>query len=95
MGLTDYGNPLIAVFSFKYLGRVMPASDENWKVVISNIWKEQRKWAQLLRVLGWEGKDTPTSGNFYLAVVQAVLLFGLDIWVMSPRIGSTLGGLHH
>ena len=28
-------------------------------------------------------------------VVQATLLFRVETWVMSPRIGNTLGRLHH
>ena len=45
------------------------------------------------------GKDTgmvgcqPTViGNFFKAVVQAVLLFGLETWVMTPRMVRSLGG---
>ena len=49
----------------------------------------------MLRILGWEGADPWTLGNFYKAVVQATLLFGEDTWVMYPRIGRTLSGFHH
>ena len=45
------------------------------------------------------GKDTgmvgcqPTViGDFFKAVVQAVLLFGLETWVMTPRMVRSLGG---
>ena len=31
---------------------------------------------------------------FYVSVVQAVLLYGSDMWVRSPRIGSNLGLFH-
>ena len=31
----------------------------------------------------------------YIAVVQAVMLYGLETWVMSPRIDRALGGFHH
>ena len=31
----------------------------------------------------------------YVSVVQAVLIYGLDTWVMSPHIGNTLGRFHH
>ena len=30
-----------------------------------------------------------------MSVVQAVLLYGSDMWVRSPRIGSTLELFHH
>ena len=36
-----------------------------------------------------------TLGIFYTAVVQAVLLYRLETWVMSLWIGKTLGGFHH
>ena len=45
--------------------------------------------------MGREGEDPCTSGTFDKAVVQATLLFGLETWVMTPRIGSTLGEFHH
>ena len=28
-------------------------------------------------------------------VVQVILLYGLDRWVMSPCFGRTMGGSHH
>ena len=33
------------------------------------------------------------SGFFLKAVIQAVLLFGADTWVVTPRRGKDLGGL--
>ena len=32
------------------------------------------------------------SGFFFKAVVQAVLLFGAETWVVTPRMGQFLGG---
>ena len=34
-----YGTPLTAVPSFKYLGRTLSSSDENWPTVEQNIWR--------------------------------------------------------
>ena len=31
----------------------------------------------------------------HIAVVQAVLLYGLEMWVMPPRIWMTLGGFQY
>ena len=47
------------------------------------------------RVLGWEGEDSRTLGVFYREVVQVVLIFGSETWVMSPRIRKNLGRFHH
>ena len=76
MALTIYWQPLTAVSSFKYLGRILPALDYDWPVVVSNLRKLRNKWAHLSRLLGQEGADAKMSGNFYREVVQAVLLFG-------------------
>ena len=34
-------------------------------------------------------------GMFYITVVQEVILYGLDTWLMSSQIWKTLGGFHH
>ena len=90
-----YGRPLEAVLRFKYLGRVLTASDDNWLAVFGNPRKARRRWTWMLRILRWKGSDPWEYGKFYKAVVQPTLLFGAEIWVMSARIGRTLGGLHH
>ena len=35
------------------------------------------------------------EGRFYVAVVQAMLLFGSEAWVMTPRSEKALEGFHH
>ena len=37
-----------------------------------------------------EGADKRVSGNFFKAVVQVVLLFGAETWVLTPRIERAL-----
>ena len=91
MDLTTYGHPLMAVSSFKYLGRVLSASDDDWPVVVSNTRKAHNDWASLSMVLGQEGVDTRTQGNFYMELVQVVILFGFYFWVMYQHIGRILG----
>ena len=67
---------MVAVLEFKYLGRVLMESDENWPEVVGNLSKGQQRWVQMLRILGQEGAEPRTSGNFYKAVVQATLMLG-------------------
>ena len=57
--------------------------------------KSRKSWYQLDRVWEREGADTRTSGYFYITVVQAILLFRLEIWVVTPRIKRLLGYFHH
>ena len=75
--------------------RVLLASVNDWTEVVANLRKARKKWAHLWRVLGWEGIDARTLGNFKMAVVQAVLIFQSETWVMYPSIGRTLSGFHH
>ena len=39
-----------------------------------------------------EGVNPRALGMFYKAVVQAVLIFGVETWVMTPHMGLALGG---
>ena len=34
-------------------------------------------------------------GKFYVVVVQAVLLFGAETWVVTPRLEKALEGFHN
>ena len=40
----------------------------------------------MVNILGREGADRRTAGRFYVAVVQEVLLFGSEMWVMTPQL---------
>ena len=57
MALIAYCCTLMVVSYFKYLGRVLSASDNDWLAVILSFWRAQQKRAQPLRVLGQEGED--------------------------------------
>ena len=46
-----YGKPLAAVTSFKYLGWVLTAADENWTEVVGNLCKARNIWALMPRIL--------------------------------------------
>ena len=46
----------------------------------------------MLRILSREGAAPRVSSFFFEAVIQAVLLFGADTCVVTPRMGKALGG---
>ena len=48
-----------------------------------NLQWEQVKWGILVKLWGRERSDRRTAGIFYVAVVQVVILFGSDMWVMT------------
>ena len=61
-----------AVTEFKYLGRVLTNTDDDWPAVAGNIRKARANRGRLARILGWEGADPKVSRSFYTAVTQQV-----------------------
>ena len=59
-----YGEPLVNVTTFRYLGRVMTAGDDDWPAVIGNLQKARKSWGRLLRILIRERADLKVSGHF-------------------------------
>ena len=88
--LEAYGKPIETVTRFKYLVRVMTAEDDDSTAVSGNLVKAQTSWGRLTKILSREGADKRVSGNFFKAVVQQVLLFGAETWVLTPRIEREL-----
>ena len=95
MAFEAYGNPLEAVPSLKYLGRIMTAGDDDWPAVAVNLVKERKSWGRLTRIMSREGSDKRISGTFFKAVVQQVLLFGAETWVLTPQIERALDSFIH
>ena len=72
-----YGAPIKSVSEFKYLGIILTATDNNWPAVFRNLGKLRISSGSLVRVLGRDSADPKVSRALYIAVTQAVLLFGL------------------
>ena len=85
-----YRKPMEAVSEFRYLGRLLTATDDYWPAVAGNIRKVRVIWGRLARVPGREEADPKVSRSFYTAVTQQVLLFGAETWVLTRKIESAL-----
>ena len=81
--------------SFEYLVRTLSSSEKHLQLVEQNLQKSQGKWGILAKILGSEGADRRMTGRFYVVVVQAVLIFGSDRWVLTPWFEKSLEGFHH
>ena len=75
---------------FRYLRRLLAATDDDWPAVAGNIRKSRMSWGRLARVLGWEGADPKVSRSFYTDATQQILLFGAETWVLTRNIESAL-----
>ena len=51
------GSPIESVREFKYLGRILAVTDDDWPEVVRNHGKVRRSWGRLSRVLGKKGAD--------------------------------------
>ena len=90
-----YGIELEQVTTFRYLGRPLSATDNDWPALYWNLRKARQRWAQISRVLAREGASPKVSGMFYKAIVQSVLLYGVETWVISSPMLQALRGFHH
>ena len=60
--------------------------------VVGNLRNSRKSWAWLSIILGQEGVKPQVSGVFFKSVVQTVLLFGSETWVITPPHGPGPGG---
>ena len=66
------------------LGAKCFPSNDNWTAAEQNLQRAQKIFVRLAKIFGREGSDRRTAGRFYVAVVQVVLLFGSETWVLTP-----------
>ena len=93
--LQAYGEPFETVKSFEYLGRVLTVGDDDWPAVEGNLRKASKSWVWITRILSREGAEPKISGILCKAVVQTVLLFGAETWVLNPRMERALRSFQH
>ena len=89
------GDETIEVLAlFIYLGRPMYQSDDDWTAVRRNIGMVRQVWVRLGIILMQEGVDHLTFVTFHRVVVQEVILFGAETWVISMTTEEQLSGVH-
>ena len=71
-----YGRRINSVQDFRYLGRVLTATDDDWQAVARNLYRARATWGRMARILGREGADPKVSRMFYIAVTQQVPSLG-------------------
>ena len=89
-----YGEELERVEEFKYLGRILKQNDDNTECIKMQIKRARKQWNALAKILKQEGANAKTMAKFYMAVVQAVLLYGADSWTISDRNWHRLESFH-
>ena len=95
MAFEAYEELLENVTVFKYLGLVLTAGDDYWIAVVGSLGKVRNSWGRLLRILIREGADPKVSEHFFKVVLRAVLLFGAETWLLTPRMERALDSFQH
>ena len=67
------------VTSFRYLGRMISAANDDRPAVVWNISKSRAVWRRMMRILIREGVDPWVSGFSFKSVIQSVILFCIDM----------------
>ncbi len=91
---TVHGEALKRVEVFKYLGRLLAQDDDNLQAIRNQMRKARGTWARVGQVLRAENVPPRIAAKFYKAVVQAVLLYGSEMWVLSTAALASLEGFH-
>ena len=86
--------PLENVTEYKYLGCPLSADDSDNAAVSLNISKATQTWFRMYHTLSSDGADSKTMACFYLAMVQAKLLYGSKTWVLSRHLLNCLECFH-
>ena len=80
-----YDKKLEQVSEFKYLGRILTDTDDDTKATDNQLRKAKQQWNSIAKLLKREGANANTKAKFYVAVVQTVLLYGTDSWVITEK----------
>ena len=89
------GYPLTRTPPSSTSGKVHLEVDSDWTGVVHNFRRVRQKRSWMSIVLSREVVDARTLRRVYVAVVQNVVIYGFEMWVMTPNIGRVLGRFHH
>ena len=60
-----------------------------------NLSESQQIWGMVKKVMGKTGVTIKAPKMMYKVVVQVVLMYGSEIWVVANEMMTVLEGLHH
>jgi hypothetical protein len=79
---------------FKYLGRILSEDDTDDAAIKYNLQKACKKWGRIGKILSKKDANNKTMGSFYKAIIQSVLLYGSESWVISNHSMKALRSFH-
>ena len=88
-------DPIKSTTTLPYVGREVTFNNSDWEALYINLRKAPWKLGMVEMVLVNRGGTTKAREMMYKAVVQAVLLYGSEIWVVTDEMMAVLEGFHH
>ena len=78
-----HGNPIDCVEDYLYLGHILWWNDSDDAAITAHLSKARSTWGCMSPILRADIANPKVMAWFYLAVVQAILLYGSKSWVIS------------
>ena len=82
------------VENFRYLGRPIYQTDDDWLAVRRKIMRARSVWGRLGTLFLRKGEDPKVLASFYRAVVQAIILYGSETWVLLASMAKKVEVTH-
>ena len=79
---------------FKYHGRLMAQDDDDIQAIWAQLRKALSTWACVGQVLRSKNALPFVAARFYQAIVQAILLYRSETWVISQTALARFEGFH-
>ena len=89
------GTKLKRVKQFRCLGRIFTEDDNDSVCIQGNLKNARKRWNCVAKILKTEGANAKCMAKFYITIVQAVLLYGADSWVVTQRDLAKLRSFHN
>ena len=72
--------------NFKYLGRILNDNDNDLSAVEAQLTKARMTWGRIGKVINKRsGSNIKIMSIFYKVIVQSVLLYGSESWVLNEK----------
>jgi hypothetical protein len=82
--------------SFKYLGRIINDSDEDLPAVENQLRKARQVWARISKIIKKQTNcNIKIMSSFYKSIVQTILLYGSESWVLTQFMMNKLNSFHN
>ena len=83
------------VQEFWYLGCFLLEDGKDTVCIQGQLKRARQRWRSVAHVLKRDGASARTMSKFYIAVVQAILLYGADLWTIARRDHAALERFHN